>query len=224
MKAIGKIYTDMPEKFGVPRQSGLVKELVGKIILDPPYNVSEAFDGIEDFSHLWILWQFSENEYKKFSPTVRPPRLGGEKRKGVFASRSPFRPNSIGMSCVKLESVEHTKENGVVLIVSGVDMVNETPILDIKPYITYTDCIPTAKQGFAEEYKDYSLNVNFDDKLLEKIPVDKQSALLGILSQDPRPAYQNDPNREYGLSFMNFNIKFRVADNMLTVFEVTRNE
>ena len=158
MKAIGKIYTDFPEKFGIPRQSGLVKQLEGRIILDPPYNVKEAFDGIEEYSYLWILWQFSECIKSDFSPTVRPPKLGGEKRKGVFATRSPFRPNNIGLSCVKLENVTHTKEYGTVLTVSGIDMKNGTPIYDIKPYIAYADCKPDAKSSFADIHKNNELN------------------------------------------------------------------
>ena len=158
MKAIGKIYTDFPEKFGIPRQSGLVKQLEGRIILDPPYNVKETFDGIEEYSYLWILWQFSECIKSDFSPTVRPPKLGGEKRKGVFATRSPFRPNNIGLSCVKLENVTHTKEYGTVLTVSGIDMKNGTPIYDIKPYIAYADCKPDAKSSFADIHKNNELN------------------------------------------------------------------
>ena len=220
MKPIGKIYTDLPEKFGIPRQSGLVEELTGKIILDKPYNVKEAFDGIEEFSHLWILWQFSDNIRNEFSPTVRPPRLGGEKRKGVFATRSPFRPNNIGLSCVKLLNVEHTKQNGTVLTVAGVDMKNGTPIFDIKPYITYTDCKPDAKSSFANEHKNDELFVEINENLLSRVPKSKQGALLKILGQDPRPAYQNDPGRIYGLSYANMNIKFKVNDKKLTVTDI----
>lgn len=220
MKFIGKIYTDMPDKFGVPRQAGNVPELEGKIIFNPPYNVAEAFDGIEDFSHIWVLWQFSESVRDAFSPTVRPPRLNGNKRKGVFATRSPFRPNSIAMSCVKLERVEHPKNDGTVLYVSGVDMKNGTPVLDIKPYIAYTDSHPKAVQGFAEEFVDYSLDVKFPEELLKKIPADKQAGIIGILKQDPRPSYQNDNARIYGVRYINFDVKFRVENNVLTVVAV----
>lgn len=224
MKLIGKIYTDMPDKFGVPRQAGNVPELEGKIVFEPPYNVAEAFDGIEDFSHIWVLWQFSESVRDDFSPTVRPPRLNGNKRKGVFATRSPFRPNSIAMSCVKLERVEHTKNEGIVLYVSGVDMKNGTPVLDIKPYITYTDSHPDAVQGFAEEFVDYSLDVNFPENLLKRIPADKQVGIIGILKQDPRPSYQNDNERVYGVRYLNFDVKFRVNEKTLTVVGIENVE
>ena len=222
MKPIGKIYTDLNEKFGIPRQSGLVDDLVGTIIFDKPYNVKEAFEGIEEFSHLWILWEFSDNKRDEFSPTVRPPRLGGEKRKGVFATRSPFRPNNIGLSCVRLLNVERTKENGTVLTVAGVDMKNGTPIFDIKPYVTYADCHPEAKSSFADEHKDDELKVEISEELLEKVPENKQSALVGILKQDPRPAYQNDPNRIYGLSFCDMNVKFKVDGKKLTVTDIEK--
>ena len=220
MKIIGKIYTDMPYKFGIPRQSGLVKELTGKIIFEPEYSVKEAFEGIEDFSHLWILWQFSENIRDEFSPTVRPPRLNGNTRKGVFATRSPFRPNPIGLSCVKLEKVEYTKNHGTVLYVSGVDMKNETPVYDIKPYISYCDCINDAVSGFADDYKDYSLEVVFDSNLLCRIPKDKRQGIMGILSQDPRPAYQNQPDRIYGVRYLDYDVKFKVDGGVLTVTDV----
>lgn len=220
MKMIGKIYTDMPEKFGVPRQAGNVPELEGKIVFNPPYNVAEAFAGLKEFSHIWVLWQFSESIRDDFSPTVRPPRLGGEKRKGVFATRSPFRPNSIAMSCVKLKKIEHTKTHGTVLYVTGVDMMNGTPVLDIKPYITYTDSHPDAIQSFAQDFVDYSLDVDFPKELIEKIPKDKQKGIIGILSQDPRPSYQNDSGRIYGVKYLSFDIKFRVDGNKLTVVDV----
>lgn len=217
MKIIAKIQTDMSDKFGIPRQSGIVKELTGKIIFEPEFRVKEALNGIEEFSHLWLLWEFSENKRDSWSPTVRPPRLGGEKRKGVFATRSPFRPNPIGMSCVKLERVEYTKALGPIIYVSGVDLMNGTPIYDIKPYITYTDCVPDAVQGFAEEYKNYALNVDFPQELLDRIPKEKQSALIGILRHDPRPAYQNTPDRIYGVRYMNFDVHFKVKNDTLTV-------
>ncbi|MCC8072622.1 MAG: tRNA (N6-threonylcarbamoyladenosine(37)-N6)-methyltransferase TrmO [Clostridiales bacterium] len=220
MKIIAKIHTDMPEKFGIPRQSGIVKELTGTIVFEPEYRVREALVGIEEFSHLWLLWQFSENLRDDWSPTVRPPRLGGEKRKGVFATRSPFRPNPIGLSCVELIGVEHTKNFGTVLHVGGVDLMNGTPIYDIKPYITYTDCHTDAVQGFAEDFKNYALEVIIPEKFINKIPEDKQNAVIGILKHDPRPAYQNDPNRVYGVSFDRFNIKFTVSDKTLTVVDI----
>lgn len=220
MKIIAKIQTDMSDKFGIPRQSGIVKELTGKIIFEPEFRVKEALNGIEEFSHLWLLWEFSENKRDSWSPTVRPPRLGGEKRKGVFATRSPFRPNPIGMSCVKLERVEYTKALGPIIYVSGVDLMNGTPIYDIKPYITYTDCVPDAVQGFAEGYKNYALNVDFPQELLDRIPKDKQAALIGILRHDPRPAYQNTSDRIYGVRYMNFDVHFKVKNDTLTVTDI----
>lgn len=210
----------MSDKFGIPRQSGIVKELTGKIIFEPEFRVKEALNGIEEFSHLWLLWEFSENKRDSWSPTVRPPRLGGEKRKGVFATRSPFRPNPIGMSCVKLERIEYTKALGPIIYVSGVDLMNGTPIYDIKPYITYTDCVPDAVQGFAEEYKNYALNVDSPQELLDRIPKDKQSALIGILRHDPRPAYQNTSDRIYGVRYMNFDVHFKVKNDTLTVTDI----
>lgn len=224
MKIIGRVYTDMPDKFGIPRQSGLVSELTGRIVFEPEYSVKEAFDGIKEFSHLWVLWQFSENIREDFSPTVRPPRLNGNKRKGVFATRSPFRPNPIGLSCVRLDRVEYTKNEGTVLYISGVDMKNETPIYDIKPYITYTDSRPDAVQGFAENYKDYEIQVDFPQKLLDIIPKEKQAGIIGILKNDPRPAYQNDADRIYGVKYMNFDIHFRVEDDILTVIDITKEQ
>lgn len=222
MEPIGKIYTPLPEKFGAPRQSGLVDELEGKIIFNPPYNVKEAFDGIEEFSHIWVLWQFSDSVRNGFSPTVRPPRLGGEKRKGIFATRSPFRPNSIALSCVKLIRVEHTKQYGTVLIVGGIDMKSGTPIYDIKPYIKYADCKPNAISGFADEHVSYELEIEFDESLLALVPKEKQNALIGILKQDPRPAYQNDPDRIYGVAFDDMNVKFKVKDNILAVTAIEK--
>lgn len=220
MKIIAKIETDMPDKFGIPRQSGIVNELIGKIVFEPEYRIREALQGIEEFSHLWLLWEFSQNKRESWSPTVRPPRLGGEKRKGVFATRSPFRPNPIGMSCVKLEKVEYTKALGPVIYVSGIDLMNGTPIYDIKPYITYTDSRPDAVQGFAEDYKNYALEVNFPQNLLDIIPKEKQEGLIGILRHDPRPAYQELADRIYGVRYMNFDVHFKVKDNILTVIDI----
>ena len=222
MEKIARIHTDMPDKFGIPRQSGIVKELTGTIVFEPKYRNAEALNGIEDFSHLWLIWQFSENIREGFSPTVRPPRLGGEKRKGVFSTRSPFRPNNIGLSCVKLEEVRHTKNDGTVLVVSGVDMMDGTPIYDIKPYIAYSDCIPDAVSGFADDYKDYHLEVCFEKGLLDIIASEKQNALIGILRHDPRPAYHDDCNRIYGVKFAGYDVRFKVNGNKLTVCEIER--
>lgn len=222
MKIIAKIKTDMPDKFGVPRQSGIVEELTGKIIFEPEYRVREAVRGLEEFSHLWIIWQFSENLRNSWSPTVRPPRLGGEIRKGVFATRSPFRPNPIGLSCVKIEKIEFTKELGPVISVSGVDMTDGTPIYDIKPYITYTDSRPDAKQSFAGDFIDYGLKVDFPEKLLSLIPDEKQAGIIGILMHDPRPAYQDSPDRVYGVRYLDFDVHFKVKDNMLTVIDIVK--
>lgn len=222
MKIIAKIKTDMPDKFGVPRQSGIVEELTGKIIFEPEYRVREAVRGLEEFSHLWVIWQFSENLRSGWSPTVRPPRLGGEIRKGVFATRSPFRPNPIGLSCVKIEKIEFTKELGPVISVSGVDMTDGTPIYDIKPYITYTDSRPDAKQSFAGDFIDYGLKVDFPEKLLSLIPDEKQAGIIGILKHDPRPAYQDSPDRVYGVRYLDFDVHFKVKDNILTVIDIVK--
>lgn len=222
MKIIAKIKTDMPDKFGIPRQSGIINGLAGKIIFEPEYRVREAVLGIEEFSHLWLLWEFSENKRDGWSPTVRPPRLGGEKRKGVFATRSPFRPNPIGLSCVKLEGVEYTRDLGPVIYVSGVDLMDGTPIYDIKPYITYTDSRPDAVQGFAEDFVDYALKVNFPQELLDMIPAEKQAGIIGILKHDPRPAYQDSPDRVYGIKYLDFDIHFKVDKNILTVIDVEK--
>ena len=222
MKIIAKIKTDMPDKFGIPRQSGIVNGLTGKIIFEPEYRAREAVLGIEEFSHLWLLWEFSENKRDGWSPTVRPPRLGGEKRKGVFATRSPFRPNPIGLSCVKLDKVEYTKDLGPVIYVSGVDLMDGTPIYDIKPYITYTDSRPDAVQGFAEDFVDYALKVNFQQDLLDMIPAEKQAGIIGILRHDPRPAYQDSPDRVYGVKYLDFDIHFKVDKNILTVIDVEK--
>lgn len=222
MKIIAKIKTDMPDKFGVPRQSGIVEELTGKIIFEPEYRVREAVRGLEEFSHLWIIWQFSENLRSSWSPTVRPPRLGGEIRKGVFATRSPFRPNPIGLSCVKIEKIEFTKELGPVISVSGVDMTDDTPIYDIKPYITYTDSRPDAKQSFAGDFINYGLKVDFPEKLLSLIPDEKQAGIIGILKHDPRPAYQDSPDRVYGVRYLDFDVHFKVKDNILTVINIVK--
>lgn len=219
LKIIAHIRTDFPEKFGVPRQSGLVKELTGRIIFEPEYRNMDALRGITDYDYLWLLWKFEGVERKKWSPTVRPPRLGGEIHMGVFATRSPFRPNPIGLSSVKLEAVEQTAE-GPVLVVSGIDLRDNTAIYDIKPYLPYVDSHPGVRGGFAEERAAYSLEVVFPEELLKKIPKQKHKAVIEVLKQDPRPAYHEDEERQYGMAFAGFNVRFRVANGVLTVFEV----
>ena len=220
MKKIATIKNDFKEKFGIPRQSGLTAELTSKIVFEPKYRNPDALRGIEEFSHLWIIWEFSESIREDWSPTVRPPRLGGNKRVGVFATRSPFRPNPIGLSSVKLERVEVTENEGTVLIVSGADMLDGTPIYDIKPYIAYSDCHADAISGFADPVKEYALKVVFCKDLLSKIDISKQNSLIKILEQDPRPSYQNDPDREYGFRFASSEIFFKVDGDTLTVTNV----
>ena len=219
MKIIGRIYTDFPEKFGIPRQSGLIPELKGRIVFEKKYRNPEAFRGIEDFSYVWVIWQFSEAIREEWSPTVKPPRLGGNKRMGVFATRSPFRPNPIGLSSLRLEKIEMDKKDGPVLYVSGVDMVNGTPIYDIKPYLPYTDCHKDATNGFAGGIKDYELEVDFPEELLEKVPVEHRKNIVSILCQDPRPGYIDD-NREFGITFADNNIRFVVNDKVIRVTKV----
>ena len=220
LKVIAHIKTDFKTKFGIPRQSGLV-DLEALIVFTPEYQNDDALRGIEDFSHLWLIWEFSKARRDGWSPTVRPPRLGGNKRVGVFATRSPFRPNSIGLSSVKLLGVEKT-ENGTVLKVSGADLMDGTPIYDIKPYLPYTDCHPDAIGGFGDEKLKDALEVDFSKELLNKIPEEKQSALIELLSEDPRPHYITDDERIYGFEFANFEIKFKVTQNLLTVTEVVK--
>ncbi len=220
MKVIGKIYTDFSTKFGVPRQSGLCNELYGKIVFEPEYRREEAFRGLEDFSHIWVLWQFSEAEREEWSPTVRPPRLGGNKRMGVFATRSPFRPNNIGLSCVKLEKIDYDCPEAPVLYVSGIDMMNDTPVYDVKPYIPVADCRQDATDGFTQYTKDYSLDVVFDEKLLGVLPYEKRAGALQMLSLDPRPSYISDDERIFGVEYAGYDIRFIVKNNVLTVCEV----
>ena len=220
MKIIARIHTDLPAKFGLPRQSGLVDELEGLIVFEPEYRDPEALRGIEGFSHLWLIWEFSEAKRESWSPTVRPPRLGGNKRMGVFATRSPFRPNPVGLSCVKLIAVEKTENCGTVLRVGGVDIMDGTPVYDIKPYLPLADCKPDASGGFAAENQNYCVRVVFPDDLLEIIPENKRKALIAILEQDPRPAYQQDAERVYGFGYAGFEIKFKVSDATLTVTAV----
>lgn len=221
MKIVARIYNDFPEKFGVPRQSGLVPELHAKIVFEPEYRNPDALKGLDGYSHIWLIWQFSEAIRDTWSPTVRPPRLGGEKRQGVFATRSPFRPNPIGLSSVKLEQIVLDSKEGPVLYISGADLMNGTPIYDIKPYLPFTDCHTDAVGGFADAFVDYGLTVVIPDEILDAIPKEKQKALIGVLSQDPRPSYQNDPTRVYGITFGLQNIKFRVENDVLTVTEIT---
>lgn len=220
MKIIARIQNDFPEKFGIPRQSGLVPTLEAKIVFEPEYRNPDALKGLEGYSHIWLIWQFSEAVRDTWSPTVRPPRLGGEKRQGVFATRSPFRPNPIGLSSVKLERIVLDEIEGPVLYVSGADLMHGTPIYDIKPYLPYTDCHPDAVGGFADAFVDYKLNVIVPESLLTQIPEEKREALIGVLSQDPRPSYQNDSERVYGVTFGRQNIKFQVKAHTLTVIAI----
>ena len=217
---IARMHSDFATKFGIPRQSGLVEELRSTIVFEPEFRNDDALRGISEFSYLWIIWQFSEAVRQGWSPTVRPPRLGGNTRMGVFATRSPFRPNNLGLSCVQLLGVEHTQEYGTVLRVGGADLMDGTPIFDIKPYIPYGDCKPEATGGFTDRTGDFLLQVEFPPALLEKLPEDKRQAAIGVLSHDPRPTYQRSPERVYGLSFAGCNIRFTVNDTQLTVLEV----
>lgn len=220
MHIIANIHSDFPTKFGIPRQSGLVEELTAKIVFTPDYRVPEAVRGLEDFSHIWLIWQFSKAVRENWSPTVRPPRLGGNTRMGVFATRSPFRPNAIGLSCVRLLKVEPNTPEGPVLTVAGADLMDGTPILDIKPYIPYADCQPEATGGFTDTAGDFLLKVEFPPELLERVPDDRREALIGVLSHDPRPSYQRNAERVYGMEFAGVNVRFRVSEDVLTVVEV----
>lgn len=219
-RPIARIRTDFPEKFGIPRQSGIL-DLESRIVFEPEYRNPDALRGIECFSHLWLIWEFSCSARAKWQPMVRPPRLGGNTPMGVFATRSPFRPNPLGLSSVRLVRVEHSDRQGDVLIVSGADLMDGTPIYDIKPYLPYTDCHTDASGGFAEPLRDYELPVVFPDELLAVIPADKRRAALLVLSNDPRPSYQDDPGRLYGLFFAGFNIEFYVDHGTLTVTSVS---
>lgn len=222
MNIIGKIKTDFPEKFGLPRQSGIISELRGEIIFEKEYANPEAIRGLLEYSHIWILWEFSEAKREKWSPTVRPPRLGGETRIGVFATRSPFRPNPIGLSVVKLEKIEMRKKEGPVLIVSGIDMMDGTPIYDIKPYLPHIDAIGEAKCGFAERVKDYSLEVVFENECDKELLPECINALKKVLSQDPRPSYQDDPKRIYGMLYNGYNVKFYVNNGVVYINKIEK--
>lgn len=224
IQVIAKMHSDFPTKFGIPRQSGLVEALESTIVFEPAFRNSDALRGIEGYSHLWIIWQFSKAVREEWSPTVRPPRLGGNTRIGVFATRSPFRPNNLGLSCVKLIGVEHTDNEGTVLHVAGADLMDGTPIFDIKPYIPYSDSFPDASGGFTDTADDFILEVVFPDALLNLLPANKRHAAIGVLSHDPRPSYQRKPDRVYGLNFAGFDIRFSVKDTTLTVCDVTKSQ
>lgn len=221
MRVIARIHTEFPAKFGIPRQSGLAEGLRGRVVFEKAYRVAEAFRGLEDFSHIWLIWQFSESVREDWSPTVKPPRLGGNRRMGVFATRSPFRPNPIGLSCVRLEKVDFDAPDGPVLIVRGADLMDNTPIYDVKPYLPYADCRPDATGGFTAQVDFRTLEVDFPKALLEMIPETEREAALQVLSQDPRPGYmRDDPNKRYGVAFAGFDLRFTVSGGALRVVEV----
>ena len=222
MNIIARMRSDFATKFGIPRQSGLVEELRSTIVFEPEYRNADALRGIEGFSHLWIIWQFSEAVRSGWSPTVRPPRLGGNTRMGVFATRSPFRPNNLGLSCVKLLGVEETDEFGTVIHVGGADLMDGTPIFDIKPYIPYADCHPEATGGFTDTAGEFILQVVFPEDLLSLVPAEKRQAAISVLSHDPRPSYQRKPDRIYGLTFAGYDIRFTVKEDVLTVVGVEK--
>lgn len=223
IQAIARMHSDFSSKFGIPRQSGLVQELRSTIVFEPEFRNPDALRGIEEFSHLWLIWQFSEAVRQGWSATVRPPRLGGNTRMGVFATRSPFRPNNLALSSVTLLGVEQTKNYGTVLHVGGADLMDGTPIFDIKPYIPYGDCHPDAVGGFTDRAGEFLLNVEFPQQLLEMLPEDKRDAAIGVLSHDPRPSYQRNPERVYGMPFAGVDIRFTVKENVLTVQEIMPN-
>ena len=224
MKVIATIRSDFPSKFGIPRQSGIVNELKARICFEPEYRDPNAVRGLEGFTHLWLIWQFSKSMRDSWSPTVKPPRLGGNTRMGVFATRSPFRPNSIGLSCVRLEKIEYSKQMGPILHVAGADLLDHTPIYDIKPYLPYVDCHPEATGGFAEQFYEYGLTVEFPEPWLAMIPEEKREAVIQVLAQDPRPSYQRANNRIYGMEFGEYEIKFTVDGQVLTVQQVGPRE
>lgn len=221
IKPIARIESDFATKFGVPRQAGIVEDLVARVVFEPEYRVAEALRGLEDFSHIWLIWQFSQALREDWSPTVRPPRLGGNTRIGVFATRSPFRPNALGLSCVKLLGLEETADKGTVLKVAGADLMDGTPIFDIKPYIPYADCKSDAASGFAPD-SGKTLSVEIPEKLLGAFPKEKLPGLKGVLENDPRPRYQNDPERIYAMDFAGFDVKFSVNGETLTVKDIKK--
>lgn len=224
MKIIARIHSDFPTKFGVPRQSGLVESLQAAVVFEPEYRSADAVRGLDAFSHIWLIWEFSESKRDTWSPTVRPPRLGGNVRMGVFATRSPFRPNPIGLSCVRLERIELHPELGPVLHVSGADLMDGTPIYDIKPYIPYADSHPDASAGYTGQVDMQPLRVEIPPTLLGLLPPDKREALTGVLAQDPRPRYQTSPERVYGLEFAGFDVRFTVDGGTLTVREILKTD
>lgn len=223
MKVIGHIHTEFPTKFGIPRQSGIIESLKGTVVFEPEYRIPEAVRGLEEFSHIWLLWEFSEAKRDTWSPTVRPPRLGGNTRKGVFATRSPFRPNPIGLSSVKLERIEMDTDLGPVLHVTGADLMDGTPIYDIKPYIVYTDSHPDAVSGFASQPADSLLKVQIPDELLQIVPEEQRESLIAVLAHDPRPQYQDDPERHYGMTFGHLEVKFLVDGPDLKVLSIEKS-
>lgn len=222
MKYIARIRTDFKEKFGIPRQSGLVKEAKGRIIFEKKYRDINALRGLEEFSHIWVIWEFSKAKRDKWSPTVRPPLLGGNTRMGVFATRSPFRPNPIGLSLLKLDGIKADKEDGVVLCVSGVDILDNTPIFDIKPYLPYADSVTDAKAGFTEKLKERDIEVNIDKDLLNEIREDKREEIINILRKDPRPSYQEDGQKTYNMVYGEYELEFEVKDNRLSVLNIKK--
>ena len=220
MRAIARVHSDFPSKFGVPRQSGLVEDLTSTLVFEPEFRSEDALRGLEGFSHLWLVWVFHQAAQRDWSPTVRPPRLGGNARMGVFATRSPFRPNPIALYAVRLDGVERTEAWGTVLRLRGADLVDGTPVLDVKPYLPYADCVPDALGGFAAAPAAPALAVDIPPDLLERVPPERRRALLGVLAQDPRPRYQKDPDRVYGFGFAGLEVRFSVADGVLTVWEI----
>ena len=222
MKVIARIENDFKEKFGIPRQSGLVKGTRARIVFEKEYRNADALRGIDGFSHLWLIWAFSKAERETWSPTVRPPRLGGNTRMGVFATRSPYRPNAVGLSCVQLIEVLPQTQDGPVLIVGGADLLDGTPIYDIKPYLPHADCHPEATGGFSAEKVGYALTVDFPEELLRRIDADKRDVVMELLSQDPRPSYQSDPERVYGMRYGRWNVKFTVSDGVLKVQDIEK--
>ena len=223
MKVIAKIKNGFTSKFGIPRQSGLIGEIKSTIVFEPEYQSPEALRGLEEFSHIWLIWEFSENKDKPWSPTVRPPRLGGNKRMGVFSTRSPFRPNPIGLSCVKLDAIRLTKEQGYVLDISGADLMDGTPIYDIKPYLPISDCISDATDGFSKDTKDYELKVNLG-KFNDTLDNDLKTELTEILKGNPRPSYQNDENQIYCFAYKGFEIKFKVKENVAYLIDILKDD
>ena len=223
LRPIARIQSDFSEKFGIPRQSGLVEALRARVVFAPEYRVREAFRGLEGFSHIWLVWGFSQNVGAGWSPTVRPPRLGGNVRMGVFATRSPFRPNPIGLSCVELLAIDYDAPDGPALVVGGADLLDGTPILDVKPYVPHADCRPQARGGFADAHREDRLAVDFPPQLEALVPPDKREALRGVLAGDPRPSYQRDPQRLYGLGFAGLQVRFTVEDGVLHVRQVEKN-